>query len=407
MIKPKRPKKGRSFGEMCPELVKQWHPTKNGNLTAFDVNAGSAFYAWWKCEKGDDHEWQSTVKNRKYGQGCGVCAGKVVVNSNCLAINYPNLAKEWHPIRNKPLTPKTVTMHSNRKVWWRCKIDDEFQATIGHRVLDKTGCPYCTNQKVRDNGDNSHAAIYPKSALEWDYKKNYPIKPQEITPSARKKYWWKCQNCNFSYKQSPYQRINGPKCKKCGIESTKQKLQQGDKFIKNAKEICKKEGYLYEGVIGKYKNVDESKFRYTCKEGHKKEVTFHGFVLSETRCPECADYGYKDSKPAILYVNYNKEMEALKFGKTNQLDGNRLGMQNRKLHGKPKWVEKFKTAKLSGKKVSEIENKIKQNFKNQLGYLTKDEMPDGFTETVRYSKENIKKIKSIITSVLTEEVKNN
>ena len=35
MIKPKQPKKGRSFGEMCPELVKQWHPTKNGNLTGF------------------------------------------------------------------------------------------------------------------------------------------------------------------------------------------------------------------------------------------------------------------------------------------------------------------------------------------------------------------------------------
>lgn len=401
MINPKSPKKGRSFGEMCPELVKQWHPTKNGDLTAFDVNAGSAFYAWWKCSKGDDHEWQSTVKNRKYGQGCGVCSGKVVVKSNCLSSNYPNIAKEWHPIKNKPLTPSIITMYSDKQIWWKCKEGDEFQTSVVHRTKDKTNCPYCTNQKVRDNGDNSHAAIYPESALEWDNKKNYPLRPEEITPSARKKYWWKCQCCNSSYKQSPYQRTNGSRCRKCGIESTKQKLQQGDKFIKNAKERCEKEGYLFKGVIGEYKNV-ESKFRYTCKEGHEKEVTFHGFVLSNSRCPECAVYGYKDSKSAIFYVNYNKEMIALKFGKTNQLDGNRLAMQNRKLHGKPKWVEKFKTSILSGKQVSEIEYKIKQMFKPHVGFLSKEEMPDGFTETIKYSEESFNKIKSIVDEVLTE-----
>tara|TARA_B100001094_G_C18177606_1_gene798788 strand:- start:1948 stop:2055 length:108 start_codon:yes stop_codon:yes gene_type:complete len=34
-------------------------------------------------------------------------------------------------------------------------------------------------------------------------------------------------------------------------------------------------------------------------------------------------------------------------------------------------------------------------------------MPDGFTETIKYSKENLKKIKSIIDKVLTEKAEKN
>ena len=30
----KKPNKGESFGDLFPEIAKEWHPTKNGNLTA-------------------------------------------------------------------------------------------------------------------------------------------------------------------------------------------------------------------------------------------------------------------------------------------------------------------------------------------------------------------------------------
>ena len=57
-----------------PELVAQWHPTKNGQLTPFDVTAGSGKKIWWKCPKGDDHEWQATVNKRASdGTGCPLC----------------------------------------------------------------------------------------------------------------------------------------------------------------------------------------------------------------------------------------------------------------------------------------------------------------------------------------------
>lgn len=35
-----------------PEIVKFWHPTKNGDLTPEMVTVGSKNYAWWVCKMG-------------------------------------------------------------------------------------------------------------------------------------------------------------------------------------------------------------------------------------------------------------------------------------------------------------------------------------------------------------------
>jgi hypothetical protein len=58
-----------------PNLSKQWHPTKNGNLMPSDVTAGSNKRVWWRCEKG--HEWAAIVKSRAKGSGCPYCSGRL------------------------------------------------------------------------------------------------------------------------------------------------------------------------------------------------------------------------------------------------------------------------------------------------------------------------------------------
>ena len=45
-------KKKKSLAETHPEVAKQWHPTKNGDLTPNNVTPGSNKKAWWKCDKG-------------------------------------------------------------------------------------------------------------------------------------------------------------------------------------------------------------------------------------------------------------------------------------------------------------------------------------------------------------------
>jgi hypothetical protein len=70
---------------------------------------------------------------------------KVSQDYNLQIIN-PNLAKEWHPTRNGFLTPGDVTPFSNKKVWWLCSKDHEWEATISNRSNGR-GCPYCAGRK--------------------------------------------------------------------------------------------------------------------------------------------------------------------------------------------------------------------------------------------------------------------
>jgi len=56
-----------------PDIAKQWHPTRNGDLRPDQVLAGTAKRVWWLCEQG--HEWEARVNHRTVGgSGCYTCS---------------------------------------------------------------------------------------------------------------------------------------------------------------------------------------------------------------------------------------------------------------------------------------------------------------------------------------------
>jgi len=57
-----------------PHLLKEWHPTKNGELKPRDITPMSEKMIWWVCEQG--HEWKTRAYTRTRGSGCPLCAGK-------------------------------------------------------------------------------------------------------------------------------------------------------------------------------------------------------------------------------------------------------------------------------------------------------------------------------------------
>ena len=123
-----------------PELARQWHHRKNGDLTPEQVRPGAGKSVWWVCEKG--HEWKTQIGHRSRGSGCPYCVGrKVGSDNNLLAVN-PELAHQWHPTKNGNLRPSDVTPGSGRNVWWQCKRGHEWETRIAHRSQG-TGCPYC------------------------------------------------------------------------------------------------------------------------------------------------------------------------------------------------------------------------------------------------------------------------
>lgn len=65
--------KGKSLADMFPDIAKEWHPTKNGKLTPYNVSYGSDYRAKWICLK-CGHEWKTAVNKRTHEKtGCKKC----------------------------------------------------------------------------------------------------------------------------------------------------------------------------------------------------------------------------------------------------------------------------------------------------------------------------------------------
>lgn len=129
-----------------PKLAAEWHPEKNGSLLPSNVTAGSSKKVYWQCYA-CKYSWQSTVTNRKHGNGCPNCAGKIVTEENSLAFVNPSVVEQWHLTKNKSLTPSEIHAYSDKKVWWRCKeCDHEWKTSPNHRTKGKTGCPKCSEK---------------------------------------------------------------------------------------------------------------------------------------------------------------------------------------------------------------------------------------------------------------------
>jgi len=127
-----------------PALAAEWHPSKNGNLLPSQLRSGSNKRAWWQCAAG--HEWEATLLNRsRGGSGCPFCSGRRATPDRNLAAQFPELAHQWHPVRNGGLNPTAVTSGSRKKAWWLCPTGHEWQAVIGSRTAG-TGCPHCARK---------------------------------------------------------------------------------------------------------------------------------------------------------------------------------------------------------------------------------------------------------------------
>jgi hypothetical protein len=125
-------------------------------------------------------------------RGCPFCRGLRVSTTNSLAVGFPDVAAEWHPTKNIPVTPNDVIAGSEKKYWWRCSRDPahEWHASVSNRTRVKSGCPHCRNLIVGPR--NSLAARFPEIAAEWHPTRNGEIKPEQVIAGSAKPYWWKC-----------------------------------------------------------------------------------------------------------------------------------------------------------------------------------------------------------------------
>lgn len=313
-----------------PDLCKQWHPTKNGDLNPTDVTAGSNKKVWWLLLYDDpntgkhfDFEWQAIVSSRALDNaGCPFLSKsntKVWKGFNDLATLRPDLTAEWHPTKNEKLTPMDITVNSAKKVWWYLHyfdhktgkfFDFEWEAHVYSRN-DGAGCPFLVGKAVWV-GFNDLATLYPELAKQWHPTKNGKLKPTDITYGSKKRVWW-CLPYDdpntghhvFEWKSAICDRVNGYGCT---FLSNQLLWPSYNSLEAKRPDLAKEWDYEKNGtltpkdvIVGSYMRV-----WWKCSKGHSWCTTIDQRCNKNSGCPHCSKE-LRTSFPEQVFYYYIKK----------------------------------------------------------------------------------------------------
>ena len=247
-----------------PEIAKQWHPTKNGNLLPSQVTHGTLKKVWWlcnniSCQEKCPHEWEATIGSRcgKESCGCPFCVTdglrKVCIH-NSIVYTHPEIAKQWHPSMNGDKKPEEYSYGCKLKFWWRCNKTCEkgcvhdFEARVFHRVKKSMGCPYCCKAVRKVCQHTCLQETHPEIAKQWHPSKNGSKTPLTISRGHSKKVWWVCENKHEYNAIVSNRTVCNQGCPICVNKSEKKLyeiLSEKYKIVRQFKlESCKDKSYL-------------------------------------------------------------------------------------------------------------------------------------------------------------------
>lgn len=135
------------------------------NINIQDISYGSKLSVQWKCNKG--HLWNATINSRTNSRTvCPYCScTRVSIGENdlyswCISNNRTDLIDQFigEDINGNKVDIHKVSRGSNKKVKWRHTADNGeehiWTATIKHRSVNNSGCPYCNGSKKILSGFN-------------------------------------------------------------------------------------------------------------------------------------------------------------------------------------------------------------------------------------------------------------
>ena len=210
-------------------LLKEWDYDKNEFLPN-QISPHNNKKVWWKCSLG--HEWKTSIGDRTgAGNNCPICSGRITLagfndfETWCINNGRRELLYEWDREKNE-LEPNQISPKNNKKIWWKCSLGHEWEATLGSRTGKKpSGCPYCSipvkkilvgfndfETKCKENGREYLLD-------EWNYERNTDVTPRSVTYSSGKRIWWKCKK-GHEWKTSISGRTEGRNCPVCSRTST-------------------------------------------------------------------------------------------------------------------------------------------------------------------------------------------
>lgn len=185
-----------------------FHPTRNGDLTADQVSAGSDRKVWWECPD-CGHAWRARVRQCTRLFLCPRCRPRKTLADDPLAV-------EWHPTLNGDFTPKDFAIGSRERVWWRCPdCGHEWQATIRSRVQQRTGCRSCFMRRSAKRAvKNNPLSAHPAARL-FHPTRNGDLTVDDIAAGSSRAVWWKCTDCGHEWQRPVNNSVPSGGCPEC------------------------------------------------------------------------------------------------------------------------------------------------------------------------------------------------
>ena len=299
--------KKNSIAVVAPEVLKEWHPTKNGKINPEYVRAMSNKVFWWKCQD-CGYEWKAPPYRRAKGMGCPACTGNAVaIGINDLATVRPDLVEDWNYEKNIGIEPHEYLAGSNKKIWWRCSICSyEWETTISNRSRGN-GCPKCAGKIVTEQ--TSLSALHPELIQEWAYDMNHEMRPEDFLSGSEKKVWWRCSKGHV-WNASIVHRVNGNGCPYCGNKI----VLRGFNDLATTYPELALEWDTVKNTIAPDQVLSGSnkKVWWKCKKGHSWEAAISNRIRG-TGCPYCngkkVDVGKNDLQTVypLLAAEWNYE----------------------------------------------------------------------------------------------------
>lgn len=200
-----------SISATDPWLARQWHHARNAPLSPTRVKKSSTALLWWRDEFG--HVWQASPASRHECEPCPVCVRtRVIAGLNDLSVTHPQAAEQWHPTKNRGLTPDRVRAGSSKVAWWLGECGHEWESTIAVHTHHPV-CPFCSNRKVLE-GFNDLASTDPELAAHWHPTRNGTFTPAQVGPQTGRRVWWRCTE-GHSFQARVSEMVRGKQCPEC------------------------------------------------------------------------------------------------------------------------------------------------------------------------------------------------
>ena len=294
------------------EVIKQWHPIKNGSLIINQFSKSSKQKVWWlcdkKCNEGCLHEWEATIGDRIIkNSGCPYCSGRNTCIHNSIVYKHPDITKQWHPTKNVGVKPEQFRESSGVKVWWLCDKQcsegclHEWESVISGRTRGN-GCQFCSGKQLCIHESIVHT--HPNLLNEWHPTKNIDIKPEQFRAGCNKKVWWLCdkkcsEGCLHEWEaviSSRIQRgnIKGRDCPFCCIPQ--QKKCSHNSIVYTNSNIALQFHPTKNGSLNVINIINGSHQKVwwlcekQCKEGckHEWEAVVRDRINDNNGCPYCS-----------------------------------------------------------------------------------------------------------------------